>query len=169
VVRNFFSVVLGVLALWALGGCTPAYNWREWTVADGRAVIMFPARIQTEQRQIDLEGVATIFSLTSASVGEAVFSVGFTPLSDALTEAQRAALLKKVVSALAARAGKSPPENALKGESFTFEMVVAGKPSLMMARVLEHRGMLLQVVASGPKQSLANENALEFVRSLRLK
>jgi hypothetical protein len=54
-------------------------------------------------------------------------------------------------------------------EIFTLETVVANKPSLMMARVVVHRGMLIQVVVSGPKQSLSNENALEFVRSLRLK
>lgn len=167
--RKFFSLFLmGFAFLW-LAGCTPEYNWREWTVADGRAVIMFPSRIQTEQRQIEVEGVTTTFSLTSSSVGESVFSVGFIALPESLNETQRAALLNKVVSALAARAGKSTPEKALTGEAFTFEMVVAGKPSLMMARVLEHRGMLLQVVASGPKQSLAKENALEFVRSLRLK
>jgi len=57
----------------------------------------------------------------------------------------------------------------LEGKIFSLETVVAGKPSLMMARVVIHRGMLIQVVASGPKQSLSNENAFEFVRSLTLR
>jgi hypothetical protein len=131
--------------------------------------MMFPSRTKTEQRQIDVEGIATTFALTSAAVGEAVFSVGYVPLPESLSSEKSAALVKTVVTALAARAGKQAPESALQGEIFTLETVVAKKPSLLMAKVVVHRGMLIQVVVSGPKQSLSNENALEFVRSLRLR
>jgi hypothetical protein len=130
---------------------------------------MFPSRTQTEQRQIDVEGVAATFALTSAAVGEAVFSVGYVPLPESLSPEKSAALVKTIVAALAARAGKQAPESALQGEIFTLDTVVANKPSLLMAKVVVHRGMLIQVVVSGPKQSLSNENALEFVRSLRLR
>jgi hypothetical protein len=130
---------------------------------------MFPSRTKTEQRQIDVEGVAAIFALTSAAVGEAVFSVGYVPLPESLSPEKSAALVKTIVAALAARAGKQAPESALQGEIFTLDTVVANKPSLLMAKVAVHRGMMIQVVVSGPKQSLSNENALEFVRSLRLR
>jgi hypothetical protein len=138
-------------------------------VAQDRGVIMFPSRTKTEQRQIDVEGVAAIFALTSAAVGEAVFSVGYVPLPESLSPEKSAALVKTIVAALAARAGKQAPESALQGEIFTLDTVVANKPSLLMAKVAVHRGMMIQVVVSGPKQSLSNENALEFVRSLRLR
>lgn len=167
--RKFFSLCLFVFTTVVLSACTPEYNWREWTVADERAVIMFPSRTQTEQRPIDIEGVSSTFSLTSAAVGPSVFSVGFIRLPEKLTEVQRAALVKKVVSALAARAGAQATDAALEGNVFSLETTVAGKPSLMMARVVVHRGMLIQVVVSGPKQSLSNENAVEFVRSLTLR
>jgi hypothetical protein len=153
----------------ALTGCTPEYNWRESMVAQDRGVIMFPSRTKTEQRQIDVEGVAATFALISAAVGEAVFSVGYVPLPESLSPEKSAALVKTIVAALAARAGKQAPESALQGEIFTLDTVVANKPSLLMAKVVVHRGMLIQVVVSGPKQSLSNENALEFVRSLRLR
>jgi hypothetical protein len=168
-VRKFISLILLWLSVSFLTGCTPEYNWRESMVADNRGVIMFPSRIQTEQRQIDVEGSPTTFSLTSSAVGQAVFSVGFIALPESLGHDKSQALVKTVVSALAVRAGKQAPESALDGEIFTLETVVANKPSLLMARVVVHRGMLIQVVVSGPKQSLSNENALEFVRSLRLK
>lgn len=138
-------------------------------VADNRAVIMFPSRIQTEQRPIDVEGSPTTFSLTSSAVGQAVFSVGYIALPASFGQEKSQALVKTVVAALAARAGKHAPDSALEGEIFTLETIVANQPSFMMARVVVHRGMLIQVVVSGPKQSLSNENALEFVRSLRLK
>jgi hypothetical protein len=153
----------------ALTGCTPEYNWRESMVAQDRGVIMFPSRTKTEQRQIDVEGVAATFALISAAVGEAVFSVGYVPLPESLSPEKSAALVKTIVDALAARAGKLAPESARQGEIFTLDTVVANKPSLLMAKVVVHRGMLIQVVVSGPKQSLSNENALEFVRSLRLR
>lgn len=167
--RKLISLSLLWLSVLSLVGCTPEYNWRERSVADDRGVIMFPSRIQTEQRTIDIEGSPTTFSLTSSAVGQAVFSVGFIALPESLGQEKSQALVKTMVSALAARAGKPAPESALEGEIFTLETVVANKPSLMMARVVVHRGMLIQVVVSGPKQSLSNENALEFVRSLRLK
>jgi len=64
------------LSVGLLTGCTPEYNWRETMVAEDRAVIMFPSRTQTEQRPIDVEGIQTTFSLTTAAVDQAVFSVG---------------------------------------------------------------------------------------------
>ncbi len=152
-----------------LAGCTPEYNWRESTVAEDRGVIMFPSRTKIEQRQIEVEGAPASFSLISCAVGDAVFSVGYVPLPAALTGEKSAAFVKTIVSALAARAGKQAPEAALKGEIFTLDTVVANQPSMLMAKVVVHRGMLIQVVVSGPKQSLSNENALEFVRSLRLR
>lgn len=164
---------ISLLSLWflfaVLTGCSPEYNWRESMVAQDRGVIMFPSRTKTEQRQIDVEGAAATFALTSAAVGEAVFSVGYVPLPESLSPEKSAALVKTIVAALAARAGKQAPESALQGEIFTLDTVVANKPSLLMAKVVVHRGMLIQVVVSGPKQSLSNENALEFVRSLRLR
>jgi hypothetical protein len=152
-----------------LAGCTPEYNWRESTVAEDRGVIMFPSRTKIEQRQIEVEGAPASFSLISCAVGDAVFSVGYVPLPAALTGEKSAAFVKTIVSSLAARAGKQAPEAALKGEIFTLDTVVANQPSMLMAKVVVHRGMLIQVVVSGPKQSLSNENALEFVRSLRLR
>ena len=167
--RPFISLLSVWLLFAALTGCTPEYNWRESMVAQDRGVIMFPSRTKTEQRQIDVEGVAATFTLISAAVGEAVFSVGYVPLPESLSPEKSAALVKTIVAALAARAGKQAPESALQGEIFTLDTVVANKPSLLMAKVVVHRGMLIQVVVSGPKQSLSNENALEFVRSLRLR
>ena len=167
--RPFISLLSVWLLFAALTGCTPEYNWRESMVAQDRGVIMFPSRTKTEQRQIDVGGVAATFALISAAVGEAVFSVGYVPLPESLSPEKSAALVKTIVAALAARAGKQAPESALQGEIFTLDTVVANKPSLLMAKVVVHRGMLIQVVVSGPKQSLSNENALEFVRSLRLR
>ena len=154
--------------LW-LAGCTPEYNWRELTVADDRAIVMFPSRVKTEQRTIRVDGMDLVFSLTSAAVDQSVFSVGYAPLSSALDTAQTERLVQAFATALAARVGQPLMPQALNGDVFQLESVVAGQASRLLGRVLIHRGMLIQVVVSGPKKSLSKENATEFMRSLALR
>ncbi|MDH4402606.1 MAG: hypothetical protein QE486_12965, partial [Burkholderiaceae bacterium] len=71
--------LLVLFCLFWLVGCTPEYNWRELNVADDRAVVMFPSRVKTEQRTIQVDGLELVFSLTSAAVDQSVFSVGYAP------------------------------------------------------------------------------------------
>ena len=163
---KFLLVLFGLL--W-LVGCTPEYNWRELTVADDRAVVTFPSRVQTEQRTIRVDGIELVFSLTSAAVDQSVFSVGYAPLNPAVDSAQTARLVHAFATALAARVGQPLAPQALNGDVFELESVVAGQASRLLGRVLIHRGMLIQVVVSGPKKSLSKENANEFMRSLVLR
>jgi hypothetical protein len=152
-----------------LSGCTPEYNWRELSVADERAVVMFPARTKTEQRQIEVEGITLTFSLTSAAVRDAVFSVGYANLDETVSPLKAQALVDAFVQALSRRTGQAAPAQATSGGVFTLETQVNGKPSRLMGRVLVHRGMLIQVVVSGPTQSLSLENASDFMQSLVLR
>ena len=167
--RKFISLLIVWVTLVGLSGCTPEYNWRELSVADERAVIMFPARTKVVQRKSEVEGLSLTFSLSSAAVGDAVFSVGSAALDESVTQAQAQALVEAFVRALSRRLGQNAPREAATGEPFTLETVVNGRPSLLMGRVLVHRGMLIQVVVSGPSQSLSRENASDFMRSLVLR
>ena len=163
---KYLLVLFGLL--W-LAGCTPEYNWRELTVADERAMVMFPSRVKTEQRTIRVDGIELVFSLTSAAVDQSVFSVGYAPLNSALDTAQTERLVQAFATALATRVGQPLAKQAVNGEVFEFESVVGGQPSRLLGRVLIHRGMLIQTVVSGPKKSLSKENATEFMRSLVLR
>lgn len=172
-VQGRFALWVFCVLLFGLAGCTPEYNWREQRVAEDRAVIAFPARVQTEKRALSVNGVQLDFSLSAANVGESVFAVGYAPLAADVPAEVQAMLVKSLVESLLARA--EPTQRslleaaALQGEVFEFETLVAKQSSLMMARVFVHRGMLIQVVVSGPKKALSNENAKEFMRSLVLK
>ena len=156
-----------VLAL--LLGCSPEFNWRELGVADGRATVAFPAKVQTEQRQIQIDGQTLAFSLSAANVGPAVFAVGFAALPENASQSVQQSMTRALLGSLFASSGQTPTQAALDGQVFELETLVAKQPSLLIARVLVHRGMLMQVVASGPKQALPREQALEFMRSLTLK
>jgi hypothetical protein len=102
-------------------------------------------------------------------VDDAVFSVGYAALDEAVDPAKAQMLVEAFVQALYRRVGQSVPPQALSGEVFTLETDVNGRPSRLLGRVLVHRGMLIQVVVSGPTQSLSRENASEFMRSLVLR
>ena len=165
--RLGFSLAGLVLVL--LLGCSPEFNWRELSVAEDRAVVAFPAKVLTEQRQIQIDGLQLAFSLSAANVGPAVFAVGYAALPDGLGEAAQRSLTRALLTSLFASSGQVPTQEALEGRAFQLDTVVAKQPSLLMARVLVHRGMLIQVVASGPSQALPREQATEFIRSLVLK
>jgi hypothetical protein len=161
--------VLGAsLAALLLAACTPEYNWRETVVADGNAQVAFPARIRTEERPLNFDGVQLTFSLTSASVGDAVFAVGYAKLPPHADEAFSRSLVRRTVMSLAASGG-APSDAAFTGEVFELDTQVAGQASRLVARVLVHRDTLIEVVASGPKASLAPEQAEDFMRSLVLR
>lgn len=151
-----------------LFGCTPEYNWREVEVADGLVTVAFPARVQTNQRVVNLADEKLPFHLTSASVNDAVFAVGYMKIPENMGETQSAQLVRDLVNSLSSRVGKRPPDAAYASQAFEIDTVVSGQPSRMLARVLLHRGMLIQVVASGPSNVLTKERANEFMRSLRL-
>ncbi len=164
------------LGFWLLGlvlalllGCSPEFNWREMGVAEDRAILAFPAKVQTEQRPIQIDGQILAFSLSAANVGPAVFAVGFAALPEDMNESAQQSLKRALLTSLFATSGQTPTQAALDGQLFELETLVAKQPSLLMARVLIHRGMLMQVVASGPTQALPREQALEFMRSLVLK
>ena len=76
--------------------------------------------------------------------------------------------MQRLVTSLAANGGE-PPEGANQGDVFELETNVAGQPSRLVARVLVHRDILIEVVASGPKSALALEQAHDFMRSLVLR
>ena len=163
--RRLLGAVLAALVLCA---CTPEYNWRETVVADGNAQIAFPAQVRTEARPLDVDGTRMTFSLMSASVGPAVFAVGYAKLpADASAELGQS-LVRRLVTSLAANGGQ-PPEGANQGDVFELETTVAGQPSRLVARVLVHRDILIEVVASGPKSALAPAQAHDFMRSLVLR
>ena len=167
--RTRVGLWLSGLVLASLLGCSPEFNWRELGVAEGRATVAFPAKVQTEQRNIQIDGQTLAFSLSAANVGPAVFAVGFAALPENLGEPAQQSLTRALLTSLFAGSGQVPTQAALEGKVFELETLVAKQPSLLMARVFVHRGMLMQVVASGPKQDVPREQALEFMRSLVLK
>lgn len=169
VLRRFLPGVAAALAI-VLAACTPEYDWRELPVAEGRARAAFPARVQTEQRPVTLDGRQLPFTLTTAAVGEALFAVGHAPLPADVRGrvADEARLARALTRTLYANLGRQPPEDLPPpGKEIRVEAEIDGEPALLMARVMVQGDMLIEAVAMGPSRSLPIERAQDFVRSLR--
>lgn len=165
---RILTIVALIGAAFFLVGCSPEYNWRELSVADGRAVVAFPAKVQTESRSLKLDQHTLQFSLTSAAVKQNLFAVGYAPLPPGLSQDQQTALKNVLLQSLAANLGATLPSSAHNSEPFVLESLSA-RPIRMVARVLIHRGYFIQFVATGPPSDLNTTITEEFMRSISLR
>lgn len=159
----------GLLLVLALAGCYPTYNWREVPVADGLAVMAFPGKVESAERQIELAGIEVTFVLSGTEVQNTIFSVGHAQLPLDTSEAQRQAVQRSLVDSLVAGIGQEAPLAAYEGQAFTLEAQAPDMSMRMFAQVLIHYDVAIRVVAWGPSESLTNEIGQEFMRSLRLR
>ncbi|MCD0505763.1 hypothetical protein [Bordetella petrii] len=155
-----------------LAACSPSYNWRELDVADGHVHAAFPARVQTETRDLALGGQSLRFTLDVAQVDGAMFAVGHAPLPPEIARdpAARDALGRALMESLYANLGMPAPQ-PLPGYGDEIEVrgKVGQKAGWLMARVWVTDTMLIDAVAAGSQQTLPRERAQEFVRAVKLK
>ncbi|OZI77978.1 hypothetical protein CAL22_01865 [Bordetella genomosp. 12] len=154
-----------------LAACSPRYDWRELDVADGRLRAAFPAKVQTDSRDLVLAGQALRFSLTSARVEGAVFAVGYAHLPEALRGQPAARALGEALRrGLYANFGADPPDAAFVDGAEIEIHAGAGQPDAwLVARIWVTPGMLIEVMATGSSRSLSPEHAREFLRSAQLR
>lgn len=160
-------------AVLLLAACSPEYNWRELDVADGRVRAAFPARVQTETRELALGGQSLQFSLTAAQVNRAVYAVGYAPLPPGVAGDAAASqdLARALVQSLHANLGRDAPE-AMPSYGHDIEVhgeaVNGGPPSWLLARVWVADGMLIEAVAAGAEDRLDGDKAREFIDGVRV-
>lgn len=166
--RHFIAIMIASMAM-VLVGCYPRYNWRELPVADGLAVVAFPARADVAQRDVEIAGQRLTFVLTSAKVDNTLFSFGYAQLPAGSTPAVREAVRQAMVDSLAAGMGKPPPASAQDGAVFQLVSANDRAPLVVFARVVLHHDVVMRLVASGPPQELTPTLGNEFMRSLALR
>jgi hypothetical protein len=152
-----------------LAGCSPDYNWRQVQIANGAVAAFFPDRPSTEQRPLQYDGHELQFSLTSASVGEALFTIGYVALPEALGKDAHAreAFARAVVGSLYRNLGAEPPA-ALppRGEAFVVQGSGPAEGMMLKAAVwLTDRAMVEGVVTAKSDEYPATY-ADEFLRGI---
>ena len=79
--RKLFLFAIPVIAL-LLSGCSPQFNWREFTSKDASWQALFPDKPATASRAIDLDAMHTTMTMTAAEVDGILFAVGQAQASD---------------------------------------------------------------------------------------
>jgi len=180
---NVYRRVVAILALVVLAACSPRLDWRELSAADGMVRVAFPAKAHSQTRPLDVGGEELPFTLTAATVGRAVFAVGYMdlpPTAQDETTRQRyiQALEDSLAQNLAAerierrsveirhvRGGDAP---AAPGHELELHGTPNEQPAWMLARILLLGDRLIEVAAVGPEADLEREAAQTFVESLRV-
>lgn len=182
ITRRRALAAAALLAAGLASACTPTYNWREMPAADGAINVAFPARPKTETRELPMGGHTAPFTLTAASVNDAIFAVGHVVLPPHLDatgrEAYRAALEDSLARNLQATArerrdvqirhaghGARAPVPAHELE---FSGAPNDEPSWLLARVVLAGDRLIEVAAIGPRRALSDETARTFIDSVRM-
>ena len=160
-------VVLAGLLL----GCTPNYNWREATVADGAVKAFFPDRPLTQQRPLEYSGHEVLFSLATATVDQAVFAVAYAPLPEPLRhkpeQAREFAL--SVVGSLYRNLGVAEPAELPKeGVPFIINGVSPQGSVRMQAVVWLTEHALIEGIVTADQATFPQQQAEQFLQSLEV-
>jgi hypothetical protein len=98
------AFLCAALAVFALGACSPKYNWRDYASPDAGYRVTFPAKPSSATRSVDLDGMRVSMTMTAAEVDGATFAVGAAEAPDAVRaraalDAMRLALLRNIGAA----------------------------------------------------------------------
>jgi hypothetical protein len=160
-----------VLLFGLLLGCSPDYNWRQVTVANGAASAFFPDRPLTQERPLSFAGHEIVFSLTSATVDGAVFAVGYAALPARLRESRGDAgqFATGVIESLYRNLGAVPPTELPRfGEPFVIEGQSRGTAVRLQATVWLTADALIEGLVTADQASYPLAEADEFLRNVKV-
>jgi hypothetical protein len=127
-----------LVALLALAGCSPEFDWRELMSDAGRFAVLMPAKFQHEARTL-AANPANAMPLWSARAADSVFGVGYTdyPVGTAVpiertTQNLVGNISGRITSSREARLGERA-----SARRFSAEGTVAGQPRVLHALLLQ--------------------------------
>ena len=152
-----------------LAGCSPDYNWRTVAVADGMVKAIFPDKPRTQERTLDFSGHKVQFTLTAATVDDAVFAVGYAALPETLRtdEAARNEMGRAVIRSFYQNLGLAVPENLPAfGTRFDLEGQSPKGPVKLQVKTWMLPHALVEGIVTAPATSFPEQQANEFFGGL---
>jgi hypothetical protein len=163
-----------IVATLLLAGCSPHFNWREFTSKDASYQVLFPDKPATASRAIDLDGLKTTMTMTAAEVDNILFAVGQADAGDAAAAgaglaAMQTALVKNIGGTVTKSSAATSSNNA--GTRITRDIDATGTRNGQPMRLVAHfetRGRTLyQVVVAGPATAIQPEQTEQFIGSFK--
>jgi hypothetical protein len=157
-----------------LAGCSPHFNWREFTSKDASFQVLFPGKPATASREIDLDGMKTMMTMTAAEVDDIAFVVGRAEASDTAAAgpallAMQAAMVRNIGGTVT-RTATSVAAND-DGTRISRDVIATGQRNGKPVRLVAHfeaRGRsLYQVVVAGPADAVKPDQTEQFISSFK--
>lgn len=169
---------IAIIAL-ALAGCSPQYNWRDYSSDVAPYRVMFPDKPSTHTRSIDLDGLKVDMTMTAAEVNGAMFAVGTAEAPDAehaeaALAAMKTALVKNIGATIKSeKMGKASSSNGSASvHSAAIDIEASGQQKGQPMRLVGHfesrNKRFYQVVVMGKEKDLTRENVDMFMSSFKL-
>ncbi|MCC2597279.1 hypothetical protein LKR43_13120 [Pusillimonas sp. MFBS29] len=154
-----------------LAACSPDYNWRQVAVGDGAVMAFFPEKPVTQSRTLQFSGHDIEFALTSAKVGDVLFTVAHAPLPAAVRndEALAQEFARAVMQSLYRNMGatESDPLPAL-GESFAINGKTPQGDMRLRATVWLSQGALVEGLVMATPDEFPEPQAEQFFQGLEV-
>jgi hypothetical protein len=172
------AVFLAFITACLLAGCSPDYNWRDYSSQTAPYRIMFPNKPDSHTRSVDLAGLKVDMTMTATEIDGTMFAVGSAELPDAARApaalaAMQTAMLRNIGATApseraVAASGKVPPA----GDGAPIDIEATGNRNGVPTRLVAHfeaRGArVYQVIVIGKPSSMPTEQVKQFMSSFKL-
>ena len=164
--------ILSAFALSAsllLAGCSPEYNWRQYSSPDAPYTVLFPDKPATYTRNINLAGASVDMTMTAAEVNGTVFAVGTGQAADPATaqaavSAMKLALVRNIGAQVTDE--KAKPGSALDIQA---RGVRNGQPMRLVGHFEARGKRFYQVIVMGPEGGAPEDQVEQFMTSFQLR
>ncbi len=174
--RPFLATALVVLAI---AGCSPDFNWRDYSSEAAPYRVMFPDKPSTHTRQIELNGLKVDMTMTGAQVNGTTFAVGTAEAPDAAAAevaltAMKTALVNNIGATVTSeKIGKrSTGVGSTQARGAAIDIEATGKQKGEPMRLVGHfesrDKRFYQVIVMGKEKDLTRENVDMFMSSFKL-
>ena len=173
------TLFICLLASAALAGCSPKYNWRDYSSQDAPFRVMFPDKPATHTRSIDLNGMKVNMTMTAAQIDGANFAVGSAEAPDAAAAEAALALMKTalvrnigatITSEKASKAATTKDSVTEQGASIDIEAngLQNGVPMRLVGHFESRNKRFYQVIVMGKQKDITQEQVDMFMSSFKL-
>jgi hypothetical protein len=177
--NSIFATAAAFSAGLVLAGCSPKYNWRDYSSPDASYRVMFPGKPANYTRSIHLDGMAVDMTMTATEVEGATYAVGNAEAPDAqkaraALDAMKIALVRNIGATSATEKSSASAAASAAGSAgvLASDVVANGVLNGVQMRLIGHfeaRGKrFYQVVVIGPAKSIEPEQSEQFISSFKL-
>jgi hypothetical protein len=154
------------LALAVLAGCSPKFNWRDYSSTDAPYRAMFPDKPSSHTRAIDVGGMKVDMTMTAVDIDGTTFAIGSAQAPDA---AQAIAALPAMKTALINNIGASIKTEKSGANTIDIDATGtrAGVPMRLVGHFEARDKRFYQVIVMGPADQLSKDNVDMFLTSFK--